>query len=300
MKIIKLNFNSPLHIGEIGIGLEECSPIIHSDTIFNAIINAYSLMHAENETNEFLGSFENVKLTSAFPFWKSELLFPRPRIRPNANEKIMLEHSKKIKKTEFVSKKFFEKMINGEPFNEEEIGELVKEKRFYKEYQIPKVYLDRETKKSDFFFISAIKFEENCGLWFAVGCENGIYKDILSCLRLLQDEGFGGRRTWGHGLFEFEQDNIDLRLPSTPELFVLLSLFYPNENEKTLFGEKSASWDFVLRGGYRQMERKPRIRLIKEGSVFENSPNGKILKFDKFVHYGLAYTVPAVGGKENG
>lgn len=125
MKIIKLNFNSPLHIGEIGIGLEECSPIIHSDTIFNAIINAYSLMHAENETNEFLRSFESVQLTSAFPFWKDEIFFPRPRIRPNTNEKIMLEHSKKIKKAEFVSKKNFEKIINGGLFSKEELEELV-------------------------------------------------------------------------------------------------------------------------------------------------------------------------------
>jgi CRISPR-associated protein Csm4 len=289
-----------MHIGETGIGLEKCSPIIHSDTIFNAIINAYSLMHTENETNEFLSGFENVRFTSAFPFWSNELLFPRPRIRVIAGEKVLSDRSKKIKKAEFVSKKFFEKIINGELFSEEEIEELVKEKRFYKEYPIPKVYLDRETKKSDFFIISTIKFEENCGLWFSIECENGIYKDILSCLRLLQDEGFGGKRTLGYGLFEFEQDNINLRLPNTPDLYVLLSLFYPKENEKALFGGKSASWDFVLRGGYRQMERKPRIRLIKEGSVFENLPNGKILKFDKFVHYGLAYTVPAVGGKENG
>ncbi len=300
MRIIRLNFDSPLHVGEIGIGLEECSPVIHSDTIFNAIINAYSLMHTENETKEFIRSFENVKLTSAFPFNKDEIFFPRPRIKLNADEKIISKYSKKIKKAEFVSKKFFEKMINYNYIDEKEIQEFVKEKIFYKEYQIPKVYLDRETKKSDFFFISAIKFEDKCGLWFSVECEKGIYKDIISCLRLLQDEGFGGKRTWGYGLFSFEEDDIELRLPRTPEMYVLLSLFYPDDNEKALFDGRSASWDFVLRGGFSNMKRKPRIRMVKEGSVFDTMPKGSILAFDKFCHYGLAYAIPALGGKKNG
>jgi CRISPR-associated protein Csm4 len=292
MRIIKLNFNSPLHIGEIGIGLEECSPIIHSDTIFNAIINAYSLMHTKDKTDEFLKNFESVKISSAFPFHGKELYFPRPRMRLNADENIIEEHAKEIKKIEFVSKVFFEKLINGEKFSDNEIEKLVKKTKFYKEYQMPKVYLDRETKKSDFFFIGAMKFEKKCGLWFGIECEDNVYKEINSCLRLLQDEGIGGKRTWGYGLFEYEEDNIELRLPVNSNLYMLLSLFYPNQSETALFSGEYASWDFILRGGYIEKRRKPRIRMIKEGSVFDAVPYGKILKFDGFCDYGMAFSVP--------
>jgi len=296
MKIIRLNFNSPLHVGEIGIGLEECSPIIHSDTIFNAIINAYALMHSEEQTDVFVEKFEAVKISSAFPHFDDDILFPKPRI--NINTKIdVSDYAKELKRTEYISKGYFEKIINNEEFSKEEIEELIKEREFFKDYQIPKVYLDRETKESDFFFISLIKFKEDCGLWFSIECENGVYKDICSCLRLLQDEGIGGKRTWGYGLFEFREDDIDIRLPNKPNMHLLLSLFYPNENENALFNGENASWDFVIRGGWRKTGiRKPRIKMIKEGSVFDSMPIGKILKFDtlKFHHYGLAYTIPMV------
>jgi len=51
--------------------------------------------------------------------------------------------------------------------------------------------------------------------------------------------------------------------------------------------------------------RKPRIRMIKEGSVFEEEPKGEILKFEdlKSRCYGIAYSIPVRGeceGEEDG
>ncbi len=286
MKIIKLNFTSSVHVGDIGIGLEECSPILHSDTIFNAIINAYSFMHSKEETDKFVKKFEKVRISSAFPFSSTELYFPKPKIKIDFEGDL----PKGWKNTEFISKGYFEKIINNEKLEEKDIEEIIKKKNIYKEYQTPKVYLDRETKKSDFFFIGSIKFEKDCGLWFTVDCENGIYKDIISCLRLLQDEGIGGKRTWGQGLFTFEEGSIELKSPQDGNCFLLLSLLYPDENERALFSEKS-SWDFAVRGGYSGNERKPRVRMIKEGSVFDNMPDGRIINFDKHSLYGKGYSI---------
>lgn len=293
MKIIKLSFNSPLHVGEIGLGLEECSSIIHSDTIFNAIINAHSSMHTEKETTEFIKGFHNVRISSAYPYFNQEIYFPKPRVKLNFKGEI----PKEWKKIEFISKEYFEKIIRDEELSEDEIKKIIEKKEIYKEYQIPKVYLDRETNKSDFFFISLIKFKENCGLWFSVDCENDIYREIISCLGLLGEEGIGGKRTWGYGLFEFKEENIDLKQP-VGNLFMLLSLLYPNKNEKELFSGRS-SWDFVLRGGWTGKERKPRIRMIKEGSVFEKMPEGCILDFNKYSIYGKAYSI-RIRSKEDG
>lgn len=287
MKIIKLNFNSPLHIGEIGLGLEECSPIIHSDTIFNSIINAHSLMHSKDETNDFVKKFNTIKISSAFPFCGNEIYFPKPKIKLNIDEKTHSDHSKNLKKTEFVSKEYFEKIINFKELNETDITKITKKIEIYEEFQNPKVYLDRETNKSGFFFISLIKFKKDCGLWFSIDCDNDVYTEIISCLRLLEEEGIGGKRTWGYGLFNFGEENIELMQPEGNS-FMLLSLFYPNKNEKEIFSDNS-SWDFVLRGGWTGKERKPRIRMIKEGSVFDKVPEGCIIDLNKYSVYGKAY-----------
>ncbi|MCZ7381069.1 MAG: type III-A CRISPR-associated RAMP protein Csm4 [Candidatus Methanoperedens sp.] len=289
MKIIKLIFNSPLHIGEIGLGLEECSPIIHSDTIFNSIINAHSLMHSKEETDDFVKKFNTIKISSGFPFCGNEIYFPKPKIKLNIDEKTHSDHSKNLKKTEFVSKEYFEKIINFKELNETDITKITKKIEIYEEFQIPKVYLDRETNKSGFFFISLIKFKKDCGLWFSIDCENDVYDEIISCLRLLGEEGIGGKRTWGYGLFEFKEKDIELIQPAGNS-FILLSLFYPDKNEKEIFSDNS-SWDFVLRGGWTGKERKPRIRMIKEGGVFEKMPEGCIINLNKYSIYGKAYSL---------
>ncbi len=120
MKIIKLNFNSPLHIGEIGLGLEECSPIIRSDTIFNSIINAHSLMHSKEETDDFVKEFNTIKISSAFPFCGNEIYFPKPK-KMNMDEELHSDHSTNLKTTEFISQEYFEKIINFKELNENEV-----------------------------------------------------------------------------------------------------------------------------------------------------------------------------------
>lgn len=292
MRIIKLKFKSPLHVGNIGIGLEECTPVVHSDTIFNAIISAYSLMHTKEETNNFLKTFCNVRISSAFPYKEDTIYFPKPRIRINTNIddfKIL----KDLKKVEFIPKEYFDKIINMEELDHKDLKSLTTNTGgFYKEEQIPKVYLDRERYTSDFFFIGTIRFYSDSGLWFSIDCDDTVYDDIIPCLRLLQDEGIGGKRTWGCGLFDYEETEMKLRLPINHEAYLLLSLLYPNTNDITLFNGTYASWDFIIRGGYFRKARKPRIWMVKEGSIFDEMPKGKILKFDGFMDYGIAYSIP--------
>ena len=84
IKIVKLNFTSPLHIGEVGIGLEESSLVLHSDTIFNAICNALAKLYGRDWVTDFLRNFEAkppFRISSGFPFADETLYFPKPMSR---------------------------------------------------------------------------------------------------------------------------------------------------------------------------------------------------------------------------
>ena len=56
--IVKLEPESPFHIGKAGVGLEETSVIVHSDTIFSALCNMYTLLYGRDELEAMLTEFE--------------------------------------------------------------------------------------------------------------------------------------------------------------------------------------------------------------------------------------------------
>lgn len=324
LKIIKLNFTSPLHIGEIGIGLEESSLVLHSDTIFNAICNALAKLYGRDWVTDFLRNFEAkppFRISSGFPFAGGNLYFPKPMSRANIHADLLQNYSKKLKKTNYLTKGFFEKWIAEEELSEKDLREITeneaakdyddKHSGFWTGFLLPKVSISRESAESSIYFLGSIRFKENSGIWFILDCTSKEWENrVLSALRLLQHDGIGGKRTWGYGSFSLEKENLDLKLPDSGA-HLLLSLFYPNESEdpaadeKQLFSGKNARWGFSLRGGYaypygsRSSSQKPQRLFIKEGSIFERKPEGKLIEGDsglerieKLYHYGIAYSIP--------
>ncbi|AAM05338.1 type III-A CRISPR-associated RAMP protein Csm4 [Methanosarcina acetivorans] len=352
VKIVKLDFTSPLHIGEVGIGLEENSLVLHSDTIFNAICNSLAKLYGREWVTKFLQNFsENVpfRISSGFPFIKETLYFPKPMNQANIEENLLQDYSKKLKKTTYLTQKFFEKWIaeerlfkkdlnaiteskttkseDSEELSKTDINEIKDNKNtavrgdifseFKKDLLLPKVSVSRENAESSIYFLGSIRFNEDSGIWFILDCDDeDCEKKVISALRLLQHDGIGGKRTWGYGNFSMEVKNIELKVPDS-KTYLLLSLFYPkddeNENESGLFSSERARWGFSLRGGYaypygsKSSFHKPQRLFIKEGSIFEKAPKGKLIKdatnldgLEKLYHYGLAYSIPiSISGGEN-
>ena len=284
--IIKFNFISPLHIGsdEAGIGVENVQSMIHSDTIFSALVNSASLMN--NNYIDFLLQ-GNFRISSAFPYKENHYFLPRPFYPfPSTFGKC----SKEVKKLEFLQEVDFQAWIKGE-LNEKNITGAISRSQNIEEISTldirPRNFIDRRTSDTIIYHCGGVVFQKNCGLYFVLETDNedkGRFQDILKALKKL---GFGGERSIGYGQFSFEIIGaIDTEAGIWKNIknnegnsFSLLSLCYPAENENI----DAKAYQTVLRKGWvfstsskKQMKRKT-FRMFKEGSVFINQLKGKIV-----------------------
>ena len=128
----RLLARGPFHMGERGVGMEETSITLRSDTLFSALCLTLREMGEDLEaifrafpraraTEEGGLHFEPGAGTSApflcssmFPFAGEVYLFPRPMLRPRGLPyKAAPELAKTLKKVRFVSKPIFEAMLAG-------------------------------------------------------------------------------------------------------------------------------------------------------------------------------------------
>jgi CRISPR-associated protein Csm4 len=315
--VIFLKPKATFHLGEQGIGLEETSEIIHSDTLFSAICNAWLKFYVKKEDFKKILTNPPFLISSCFPYGKNIYFFPRPMLRLKVeNKEFDLKDFKKIR---FVSQGIFEKMIKNEEIEEVDFiqnktllltsseKESLKLDTIFKEHQVPRITIDRKTHASEIFYFSRIQFQQNCGYYFFVKYLDDKIKDKFETLiRFLGDVGIGGDRTTGHGQFIPEFSNIELSIPDNTKHFLTLSLFYPQKNQiKTVLSDKP-SYDFIKRKGwvhspdYMNLRRKT-IRMFIEGSVFcghFDSTYGKLVdtKPDGFnmhsvYRYGYAFPI---------
>ncbi len=131
--VYRLAARSPFHIGERGVGLEEASVMLHSDTLFSAL--CLTLRELGEDLDAFLGRLPRMymsegkpsqvlpgekppplRLSSAFPYAGDVYFFPRPMLRLRGFDEIGdPKLGKKLKKVQFVSRPIFEGMLAGQP-----------------------------------------------------------------------------------------------------------------------------------------------------------------------------------------
>src|SRR5438128_1795525 len=119
VQTLKMHFSSPLHLGDLGIGLENVGVFAHSDTLFSALCHAYADLFGEAETKDMLGAFADgeppFRLSSAFPFVGDTYFFPKPALPPPdfTNAETRTEHAKDVKSASFVPQEIFDQWIRG-------------------------------------------------------------------------------------------------------------------------------------------------------------------------------------------
>jgi CRISPR-associated protein Csm4 len=289
-RAFKLVFNSPLHVGEAGVGYEETRVYIPSDTLFSALVITWLQMGAAEQRavaqlKETFAEKAPLLLTSAFPTIGDVRLFPRPHlsIMPTvaANDEQDAKTSpKKFKKVQWVSEEIFTQLVGG--VDAVALGELWQHGKLvqggtvwvskseadhienagltnydgtdrvgWQIDKVPHVTVDRNSSASMLYHVGRVYFQGNSGLWFLATGEEAWLERTENALHLLQDSGIGGQRSRGHGRFVLDDT---LKVPSpgqaTGEYQILLSRLAPRESEMGLLKANQSRYDLATVGGY--------------------------------------------------
>jgi CRISPR-associated protein Csm4 len=252
-QVIKLILPDIFRI-KVGEGrLDRASTLIHSDTLFSAIVNCYVKLFGEDNVDSFIGRlvisslFYGIRASD-----KDILFFPKPRLNIRTRE-----DTKTIKKLEWISGDAFKEIISsfdaGSAYIDMEKFDLLnsrflisKKEEFRKDTGMlnfidkvlePKVSLERIYNTSrDLYFqeeleIKSILLKDDTRvkpfLYFIV---KEPVEELFSTLNLLIEEGIGGERSSGKGVFSsWEKDFIEI--PEDGNYGILLSTVTPRKEE---------------------------------------------------------------------
>ncbi len=333
MRAYKLKFYSSFHIDSGTVVDGPSETFIHSDTLFSAVVSAARKFYGDDVALKFLEPNALV-ISSAFPYYKDELFFPKPLHFYPENLK-EYEMIKVFKKAKFISIDHLLNILSGKHINDayysndyildgcwrtvknitsinKKEGEV--EDKIFKLQEIPHIVMDRISNQTQIFYKSEVYFNKNAGLYFIAEIQNDLLQKFETVLRFLGDEGLGADRTTGKGLFEVEKipeltlaDNVE------SDYYYLLSLYSPTREEFEQIDPRRSFYDFIVRGGWvsnNTLNRK-NLRMFVEGSVIytknKQKPTGcihKVLEKDKYpddLQYdiyrsGQALFIPITGG----
>ncbi|MCK4257655.1 MAG: type III-A CRISPR-associated RAMP protein Csm4 [Halanaerobiales bacterium] len=217
---------------------------------------------------------------------------------------------KKLKKVEFISTKAYESILNswnGEffdynlfslptigntfAFSEEELLELKIKKeqlvnqKFISAQSYQKLQVDRMTIKSDNTYyennieISPMKVGKYVIKPFMYCmCRGLITKEILAALRILVEEGIGGKRSRGLGYFvDVKQIEVPIKDSIQGKYYLSLSTIFPKVDEvENIMSYKLSERSGYIYAGRGQGVRRRSLRVVDEGSIFSNKIKGQI------------------------
>jgi CRISPR-associated protein Csm4 len=305
--VVKMNFQSALHLSKGKGSYESGEPLLHSDTLkaalFAAAVESGLNVQTDGQPNAFLDSF---RVSSAFPFYKDEYFFPKPV--GLKGHKIVdaegVEMKKAGKNLRFIGKSLFEDMICQENsgknmevaqkhlIHEDEAGQVFslasesisKPERdqadFYvfRRFTMMRVVVPRVARESDPepYYMEQTFFHPDGGLYFLIDWpENETFRNYVeTALHTLQDNGLGLDRNTGNGQFEWEKSSIDLHVPDTATHQVLLSLYCPAQASELSGRLEQSAYTLIKRGGYVSSSepkngsyRKQSVYMMAEGST---------------------------------
>ncbi|MFH1725980.1 MAG: type III-A CRISPR-associated RAMP protein Csm4 [Elusimicrobiota bacterium] len=303
LNLCRLAFRGALHVGERQDMLDESMGHIPSDTLCAAVFAAWRLLYGEGSLVILLRRLEKGErpfaLTSAFPYEGADLFFPCPRHVSADNRSWLTLRS-------------FEKVLSGETRN----GDHVEKRRLdhwlhhATRASVGRAGDGRQRSAGGLFGVGRICPPPDGGFYFLARFEDKKVRDrIFSAMRLLADEGIGGERSVGHGLFKYPAwETLELgREVREPSHRVLLSLYYPGSQTEA---ERLADgyYRLVDRRGYIHspdagipLRWRP-VRMAAEGAVLagvddvsgslvEVTP-GAFKKAHKVFRAGMALSLP--------
>lgn len=216
---IRLRFTAPLHIAAHGVGFERVGWIIHSDTLYSAILTTWSAIAPDEVEQLVQAEPPPFLLSSAFPYQGKAEFYPKPLAPPL---EVALEHRKALAKVQFVETAVFQKIVKGEPVpfssnstkqggrfwigpaspSQNQAPEAAAKENKSKskrkppapddpiiyETEVPRVAIDRVTNAGTLYFVSELRFGEDAGLFFWMQFDSDEIRDrFIQVLRILGD-----------------------------------------------------------------------------------------------------------------
>lgn len=211
-KLVRLNFGrSPTHFGEVGIGLEQTSERVRSDTLFSAWVSSYARIFGKGSPSGggiegLLERFNDSStpppfcLSSTFIYRRNGQDFvdylPKPVEPPIGYPENDLAIAKTYRKLNYLPLSVWQRWYQGNGFDPEDEQELICHaqspkdrsgrlgqagtfdyKAAFKPYELPKVSIDRTTRATNFYHTGLVQFawEPSNGQKIAVQSQAGIY-----------------------------------------------------------------------------------------------------------------------------
>lgn len=314
---IKLKPKSFLHLGERDGWLEGTKIHIPSDTIFSALCHCHLLLYGE--VDSFIQAFQSdppFLISSAFPYWDDQYYFPLP--------KNQLVREKDLKKVNFVNLSLLMRLLQGETLVDlkdevsmsEELSCLPRiDKRDkpeedlvpWKVEDVPRVSLSRFSNHpgENFFHFGQVHFVDKAGLFVLIKFNDRSWEPKVKALfNLLADEGVGGDRTAGKGLFyPPEFDHLFIPEISEANAVYAVSTYFPRDEE--LVGLERGFYELEVRKGYifspqNRSYRRRSLRLFSEGSIFPDTNRKgalvditpEIFTAHRVYRYGFLFSFP--------
>lgn len=280
-KIVKLIFDSPLHIHKDKGGYDVSEKILHSDTISSAMAAIGYKLYDSFDGLKFLN---NVVVSSAYPFTNDQFFLPKPMIKlpikiQELKEDESSKEAKKLKKLQYIEKNIFEKII-GTDENLQISGEDLKLggqylstkplEKFIETTAQQRVYVPGDNADSTPYYLERIYFDQkkgDSGLFFFLDADSDYFEKAIELLCFLGDEGIGTDRAVGNGHFRVEVDELEISLPES--LFSLaLSLYWPTEEEINSGILEKGSYNLIKRGGFIAGYNNTKFRHLRKNSVY--------------------------------
>lgn len=295
-KLVKLDFKNNLaHFGELGIGMEETSERVRSDTLFSALVISYARIGKNVDTllQRFHQEEVPFRLSSSFIYRENEgkttYFLPRPKQAPiNYPIGNDLKIAKDYKKLNFLDLATWKSWYQDDGFNEDtKLPDNVYGKCFEIDKQ-PKIAIDRNTRATNLYHTSFVRYRskpnDKSGLYFLIKFHDEILKndlhDLKAALELLGEDGLGGERSSGAGQFEPSWHDLDEKWQNLVKFEgnsqSLISLYW----DDNLVSLENSSYELQERGGWitssSKNQRRKKVMMFAEGSVFADIPIGKL------------------------
>lgn len=293
------------------------SEYLHSDTLWSALVNAWTLTNPET-VNKFISACNRgeFKLTSAFYSYhlnredNSVIYFlPKPVSLNLSN----FAEPKRLKRIKFISKGVWESGLMPEDWFDKEKctllqkesivalrGEINESVDLYAIEKAAKTSARNITDREDVFYFQTDLYLMDRVKWYFLVEDNmseDLQKDFQMAMSTLINLGIGGERTTGCGSLSGynESDfNIELKESSKDETGqASLSLVTPTQDELCDYDV----YQTIKRGGrfFEKGKSLPMIQMLLEGAVLNKSVRGRIVELNnspKILRYGLNYTIP--------